>query len=91
MKFLTQEDAAAIAAKLKAEREWGRKHEIVRFRYNNRIIFEFGIRRGSRELPHNFIPNQMKISQKECRLFRKCDISLGAYIEILKAKRVITD
>jgi len=91
VKFLTQEDAAAIAAKLHAERECGRRHEIVRFRYNSKLIFEFGIRRGSGELPHNFIPYQMKISQKECRLFRTCDISFEKYIEILKSKNVITD
>jgi hypothetical protein len=90
VKFITQEDAVAIAVKLQAEREWGRKHEIARFRHNNKIIFQFGIRHGSRELPHGHIPNQMKISQKECRLFRKCDITLEQYIEILKEKGFIS-
>jgi hypothetical protein len=33
----------------------------------------------------------MKISQKECRLFRRCDISREEYIEILRTKGAITD
>jgi hypothetical protein len=91
VKYLTQEDASAIAHKLKAERiPDARGHERVRFWYNGKIIFQFGIRRGSKELPHSFIPFQMKISQKDCRLFRACNISLEAYIEILKSKGFIT-
>jgi len=91
VKFLTQEDASAIAKKLQAEREPGRSHEIIRFRRNNRIIIQFGIRRASKEVPHNYIPFQMKISQGECRRFRKCDISLEQYVEILRTKGVIAD
>jgi hypothetical protein len=87
VKFFTQEDAAAVAKKLNAECVPGaRGHERVRFWHDGKLIFQFGIRRGSKELPHSFIPFSMKISQKECRLFRKCDISLEQYIEILKAK-----
>jgi hypothetical protein len=89
---LTADDAVAIANKLVAERQTGRKgHENVIFRYNGIMIFRFGIRRGSGDKGHNFIPNQMYISQKECRTFRQCDMSLEKYIEILKAKRIIVD
>lgn len=91
MKFLTQEDASAIADKLKAERVPGRGHELVRFRYNNRLIFQFGIRRSSKEAPHNYIPLQMGISQKQCKLFRKCDITVEQYIKTLRLKGIITD
>jgi hypothetical protein len=91
MKPLTRDDAQAIAGKLQAVQEVGRKHDNAKFYYNKKLIFSFGIRRGSGDLPHSYIPFQMKISQKECRLFRKCDISLAAYIETLRAKQIITD
>ena len=74
--FLTQDDADAVARKLKADREPGRGHEIVKFRYGGKLIFQYGIRRSSKEVSHSYIPLQMKISQKECRLFRKCDITV---------------
>lgn len=89
MKFLTQEDASAIADKLKAERVRGRRHELVRFHHKNRLIVQFGIRRSSKEVSHGYIPLQMKISQRECRLFRDCTISLEDYINILTSKGVI--
>ena len=92
MKHLTREDAEAIAVKLRGVRDArAPKHEVVRFYYNGKLILGFGIRRGSGEQWHGFIPNQMKLSQMECRLFRKCDISLEEYIEILKLKQVILD
>jgi hypothetical protein len=88
----TAEDARAIADKLRALHELGRSgHEGVEFYHNGRMIFRFGIRRGSGEHGHNFIPRYMHLSQKDCWLFRKCDISLDQYIEILKAKQIILD
>jgi len=90
LKQLVQSDAWAIQEKLKAEVDSSaRKHVLVKFRHNGMLIFQFGIRRGSKELPHEFIPNQMKISQKECREFRQCSMTLDAYIEILTSKGAI--
>jgi hypothetical protein len=86
------DDAIAIAEKLGANRLIDRKrHENVQFRYNDRIIFTFGIRRGSGEKGHNFIPRQMSLSQKECRTFRDCTMSLEQYIQILRGKGLIVD
>jgi hypothetical protein len=90
LKQLVQSDAWAIQKKLEAEvDESGSKHVLVKFRHNGVLIIQFGIRRGSGELGHGYIPKQMKISQKECREFRKCNISVPAYLEILKSKGVI--
>ncbi len=90
MRFLTQSDAWAIQEKLRAEVEPGaRKHDLVKFRHDGRIIFSFGIRRGSKELPHTYIPLQMKLSQKQCREFRECSLTLEAYLQILKSKNLI--
>lgn len=87
MKQLVQSDAWAIQEKLKAEVDnSARKHILVKFWHNGVLVIQFGIRRGSGELGHGYIPKEMKISQKECREFRKCNISVPQYIEILKAK-----
>jgi hypothetical protein len=90
MKDLMGDDADAIAVKLKAVRiPDSAKHEKVQFYYDGKLIFMFGIRRGSGEVWHGYIPKQMKISPKQCRTFRKCDMSLEELVDILKAKRVI--
>ena len=87
---MVQSDAWAIQEKLKAEVDnAARRHILIKFWHNGVLAIQFGIRRGSGELGHGHIPKDMKISQKECRLFRKCDISVAQYIEILKAKGVI--
>lgn len=87
MKYqITQEDALVIKDKLQAEVVAKTKHDVVVFRHAGKFIFSFGIRKGSKELPHPHIPFQMFLSQKDCRLFRQCDITVGQYIEILKSK-----
>jgi hypothetical protein len=87
VKKFVQSDAWAIQEKLKAEVEIGsRIHTNVRFWHNGKVVIQFGIRRGSRELGHGHLPKDMKISQMECREFRKCNISVDAYVEILKSK-----
>jgi hypothetical protein len=87
VKQLVQSDAWAIQEKLKAEVDnTARRHILVKFWHNGVLAIQFGIRRGSGELGHGHLPRDMKISQKDCRLFRKCDMSVEQYIEILKSK-----
>lgn len=87
MKFLnTQEDGWAIKKKLGAEVVTRGKHDFVNFRHGGKIVISFGIRRGSKELPHRHIHLQMFLTPKECRLFRECHITVPQYVEILKAK-----
>ena len=87
MKFInTQEDAYAIKKKLDAEIVGKKDHDFVIFRHLGKIIFSFGIRRGSKQLPHPHVNKQMFLSPKDCRLFRECHISVPQYIDILKAK-----
>jgi hypothetical protein len=54
------------------------------------IATQFGIRRGSGELGHGHIPKDMKISQLECREFRKCNMSLEEYVKILEDRGHLT-
>jgi len=82
----TQEDGYAIKKKLDAEVVAKKDHDFVIFRHLGKMVVSFGIRRGSKELPHPHIHLQMFLTQKECRLFRQCDISVLQYIEILKSR-----
>lgn len=90
MKMFVQEDAWAIQKKLGAEVEKGsRNHTMIRFRVNGVIACQFGIRRSSKDVGHGYIPKEMKISQKECREFRQCTMSVDTYITILREKGVL--
>jgi hypothetical protein len=90
LKPFVQSDAWAIQKKLGAEvHESTRHHILIRFWHKGVIATQFGIRRGSGELGHGHIPKDMKISQKECREFRKCNISLEEYVNILQDKGYI--
>lgn len=87
MKKFVQSDAWAIQKKLKAEVDnSARRHILVKFWHNGILAIQFGIRRGSSELGHGYIPKEMKISQKECREFRDCTMSVEKYVEILQEK-----
>jgi hypothetical protein len=89
LKKFVQEDAWAIQKKLKADVEHGRGHDLVKFRHNGVLVVQFGIRRASKEKGHGYIPSEMKISQKECREFRQCTMSVEEYLEILRGKGFI--
>ena len=87
---LIASDGWAIQKKLDAEVDnSARRHILVKFWHNGVLAIQFGIRRGSGELGHGHIPKDMKISQKECKEFRQCSLSLEAYVEILKSKGII--
>lgn len=88
--MFVQSDAWAIQKKLEAQVEDGRgPHTQVKFWHNGVLVIQFGIRRGSGELGHGHLPKDMKISQKECREFRQCSLSVQGYVEILRQKGVI--
>lgn len=87
MKKLVQDDAWAIQKKLNADVEVGsRIHTRVRFFHNGKLAIQFGISRGSKELGHGHLPKEMKISQKECREFRQCNITVEQYVKMLQDK-----
>ncbi len=88
--MFVQEDAWAIQKKLKAEIDNSSKAHIqIRFWYDGKLVIQYGIRRGSRELGHGHINKDMMLTQSECRTFRQCQMSVDEYVEILKEKGVI--
>lgn len=84
--MLTQDDAWKIALKIKAEIKPGRRHDIAIFRWEGRYIAQFGISRGAKEQPHDYIPRQLFLTHKQCRELAECSLSLDEYVRILSGK-----
>jgi hypothetical protein len=87
--MVTQDDAWKIARKLNAEVKTGRRHELVIFRYQGSYIAQFGISRGSRSQPHDYIPKQLFLTHKQCRELRDCPLTIEGYVEILADKGLL--
>ena len=89
--MLTKDHAERIAAKLKARRHPGAKHEIAVFEYEGRIIAQFGIRRGSRkDQGHDFIPGRIHLNRRDTLALAECTLSYDDWIQRMKDKGVIS-
>jgi len=91
MKTFTQDHAKNIAAKLKMDIVSGREHDLAIFRHSGKEIVRFGIRRGSHELPHPYIPRQLHMTNKECRELHDCSRSREQFIENLRSKQLLPE
>jgi hypothetical protein len=91
MKTFTQEHARNIAAKLRMDVVSGRNHDQAIFKHGGKEIVRFGIRRGSGELGHQYIPKQLHMTNKECRELHDCTRTLEHFVESLRAKKLIPE
>ena len=87
--MLTQDDAQGIARKLNAEFRQGRRHELAVFRYKGKYIAQFGISRGSKPQPHDYVARQLFLSRGQCREFLDCSMTLDDYVEMLRRKGLL--
>jgi hypothetical protein len=81
---LTARHADDIAKKLDAERFEGRGHERVLIKWNDRLIGQFGIRRGSGDLSHNYIARQIFCSMRQALELARCTMTREDYFEMLR-------
>jgi len=86
---ITQRDAYAIAKKLGAIIRPGRRHEIAEVIYQGKYVASFGIRRGSRQESHSYIPRQLYISRKQADDLAACPLSADEYFAILVGKGIL--
>ncbi len=89
--MFTQDDAWKIAKKLKAKIEPGRKHELAVFWHDGKRITQYGIRRGSKNEGHDYLPSQLFVSPPQCRDLSNCPLSLEDYVKILRKKKKIPE
>lgn len=84
--MLTQDDARRIADKLEAEIQPRRRHDLAVFRYKGKVVAQFGIRRASKAVGHDYIPKELHVSAKQCRELRDCPLTVEGYVEMLVSK-----
>jgi len=51
----------------------------------------FGLRRGSRDHGHDFLPKELHISRGQCRDLADCPMSAAEYFAVLHEKGLIRD
>jgi hypothetical protein len=89
--MITREQGEKIASKLGAKSRAGRKHDLQLIYYSGILIAQFGLRRSSHTVGHDYIPRQLHISPKECQDLINCPMSKDAYFEVLRGKRLLPD
>ncbi len=89
MRRFTAAEALKIAAKLGCTPVAGGKHEVVRVVVDGRLVAHFGIRRGSGDQGHEFIPKQLYLKRKSCWELHDCTMSREQYIAELRGKGLL--
>lgn len=84
--MLTAQDARGIASKLGITPTTGRKHEKVVVVLQGTVIGRYSIRRGSGDLNHDFIANQLGIGLRDARDFARCPLDVDGLIEKLRER-----
>ncbi len=83
--MLTASDAEVIARKLQAEfKKKTRRHKIAIIRVNGKEVGRFGIRRGSGDLGHDYIPPQIHVSNQQAQGIAACTVWRLEYETILR-------
>lgn len=81
---MTAEHGDLIARKLIAERVEGRGHARVYVKWNGSVVASYGIRRGSRELPHDYISRQIFVTIRQALDLARCPMSRDEYFDVLR-------
>jgi phosphoenolpyruvate synthase/pyruvate phosphate dikinase len=84
-------DAQAIAKKLKATFPKKKKHDIAVVSYAGKAIVQFGIRRGSGKLGHDYIPSQIHVTNQQARDLVLCPMSYEDWVSAMKEKHFIIE
>lgn len=89
--MISQTEAKDIAKKLGAKVKSGRAHDLAEVNYKGKRVAQFGIRRGSREQSHSYVPRQLYISGPQARDLAACPMSADDYFNVLIEKGLIQD
>lgn len=87
--MFTRDCGERIAKKLGAEYERRRKHDIVVIKHGGKRIAQYGLRRGSGNVGHSYIPRQLHVSQSQCRDLRDCPMSAEQYFALMQEKGLL--
>ena len=90
MALFTQKSARTIANKL-GNIQKKKRHDQAVVRYQGRIVAKFGISRASKEKGHDYIPEQLYISNDEASALAQCSLDSEGYFAILNEKGLLSD
>ena len=83
MALLDQSHAKAIVKKLKGVIEKGKSHDhAVIHNDEGKLIAEYGIRRASKAVGHDFIPKKLRISPHQTLELANCTLSKAEYFTL---------
>ena len=87
--MIDKQDAENIATKLGAKRRLGRKHEQILVCYDEKVVARYGIRRGSGNPRHAYVPRELHISAQQAHDLADCPMTAERYFEILAEKGLL--
>jgi hypothetical protein len=86
---IDQRDALAIAKKLQAVIKLGRAHDIAAIWIDGIYVCQFGIRRGSGSMPHDYIARQLHVSHRDAAELARCTMSRDQYVTKVREKGLL--
>lgn len=84
--MLTAEDGYNIARKVGVKPQEKRKHIRVKVFLEGTYVGSYGIKRSSKDLPHNYIAGQIGITAREARDLSRCPLSRDGLITLLRER-----
>jgi hypothetical protein len=84
LSIFSADHAEKIAKKLTKGIDGGRRHDHVYVLWRGMEIANYGIRRSSHEVGHDFIPKQLHIQTRQAMNLAQCPLSREEYFNILR-------
>jgi len=88
---LGSDDAQAIAKKLRAHLRNGRNHELAQIYYGEKLVAQFGIRRSSKDVGHDYIPSQLHVTNKQAKSLADCSMTFEEWVAVMKGRGFIQE
>jgi hypothetical protein len=66
-------------------KEKGKRHLLIKISYDGKFLFQYGIRNGSGQQGHDYIPEQLRLSKPQAYDLAKCPFSVDDFIDHLIA------
>ncbi len=86
MAQFTRKHADLIARKLDCVMREGKRHTRAAVFENGVLVASFGLRRGSKETGHDYLPRELHLKQSECWALYECSLTREAYLQLMRER-----
>lgn len=90
-KSYTKDDAALLVKKLNAEPNKGRKHDQYVVAHEGDLLGRISVRRGSREVGHSFLPDNLNVDRGHVNQLLACTMSRDDYVVAARNRLQLLD